>query len=185
MNQNSIRKSTSAVRTSNAERNSRDMLAVQLRKSGRTLQQIADSIGTTSRTASRILSENSVCKPKKSPVKALTRSEKSAALSERMMELRNQGYENGEIAQMLGVCYQTVLLRIGKQPSEMTSIRLRCNWEHRRIEEEHRARKAAAAQSAARAQEQKIKSVVTLCRQKLNPYEYDLLVREINKPTAA
>ena len=108
MNQNSIRKSTSAVRTSNAERNSRDMLAVQLRKSGCTLQQIAYSIGTTSRTASRILGENGVRKPKKPSVKVLTRSEKSAAMSERMMELRNQGYENGEIAEMLGVCYQTV-----------------------------------------------------------------------------
>lgn len=185
MNQNSIRKSTSAVRTSNAERNSRDMLAVQLRKSGCTLQQIADSIGTTSRTASRILSENSVRKPKKPSVKALTRSEKSAALSERMMELRNQGYENGEIAEMLGVCYQTVHRYIGKQPAEMFKIRMKCYWETKRIEDEHRAQKAAAAQNAAKNQEKKVRSVVNLCKEKLNPFEYNLLVKEINKPTAA
>lgn len=185
MNQNSIRKSTSAVCTSNIERNNRDMLTVQLRKSGRTLQQIADSIGTTSRTASRILSENSVRKPKKPSVKALTRSEKSAALSERMMELRNQGYENGEIAEMLGVCYQTVHRYIGKQPAEMFKIRMKCYWETKRIEDEHRAQKAAAAQNAAKNQEKKVRSVVNLCKEKLNPFEYNLLVKEINKSTAA
>lgn len=181
MNQNPILKPTSNL----TDRNYRDMLAIQLRERGCTVQEIADSIGTTTRTANRIFREYSVSKPKKSAVKTPTRREKSVALAEKMMELRNQGYENGEIAEMLGVCYQTVLLHIGKQPSEMTSIRLRCNREHRRIEEEHRAQKAAAAQSAAKAQEQKIKSVVTLCRRKLNPYEYDLLVREINRPTAA
>lgn len=181
MNQNPIIKPTSNL----TDRNYRDMLAIQLRERGCTVQEIADSIGTTTRTANRIFREYSVNKPKKSAVKTPTRREKFVALAEKMVELRNQGYENGEIAEMLGVCYQTVLLHIGKQPSEMTSIRLRCNWEHRRIEEEHRAQKAAAAQSAAKAQEQKIKSVVTLCRRKLNPYEYDLLVREINRPTAA
>lgn len=181
MNQNPARKSTAVL----TDRNCRDMLAIQLRKRGCTVQEIADSIGMTTRTANRIFREYSIAKPKKTAVKTPTRSEKSAALSEKMMALRNQGYENGEIAEMLGVCYQTVLLRIGKQPAEMTSIRLRCNWETRRIEEEHRAQKAAAAQNAAKVQEKKIRSVVSLCKEKLSPYEYNLLVKEINKSNAA
>ena len=38
-----------------------------------------------------------------------------------MMELRNQGMTNKEIAQSLDCCYKTVLKMIGKQPPELRS----------------------------------------------------------------
>lgn len=181
MNQNPTLKSASAL----TDRNYRDMLAIQLRKRGCTVQEIANSLGVTARTVARILQEYNVSKPKKTAAKTPTRSEKADTLAEKMMTLRNQGYENGEIAEMLGVCYQTVHHYIGKQPTEMFKIRMKCYWETKRIEEEHRAQKAVVAQNAAKAQKKKVESVVNLCKKKLNPFEYNLLVKEINKSTAA
>ena len=39
-----------------------------------------------------------------------------------MLQLRDEGYTNAEIAKKIGRCYLTVLNNIGKQPAELTAI---------------------------------------------------------------
>ena len=48
--------------------------------------------------------------------------EKKDYQTQRMINLREQGYSNAQIAKMVGCCTTTVVNRIGKQPEAITNI---------------------------------------------------------------
>ena len=187
MNQNLTMNTSASAANSNAAiikaQNiaTRNAFAADLRRSGRTIQQVADSIGVSNKTAERILKKQNVQKPKKVQPFKVSEKERMRKNMEKMLELRNAGYENGEIASMMGMSYVTVRSYIGNQPKEMRKIHMKYLYEIQRLSKKSRQDKAAAAQKYASERRETVKKLAADCAAQLSVYDLDAFASEIER----